>query len=78
VTEATDSETLLRIATSLERQGKTPQAISLIETALPSRPEEGPLYLALAQYYDELGNTQRAAELARKGKSFLVPEPTKH
>src|SRR6267154_1165110 len=78
VTEATDSETLLRIATSLEKQGKTPQAISVIEAALPSRPEEGPLYLALAQYYGELGNTQRAAELARKGKSFLVPEPTRH
>ena len=78
VTEATDSETLLRIATSLERQGKTAQAISLIENALLSRPEEGPLYLALAQYYGELGNTQRAADLARKGKSFLVPEPTKH
>jgi Tfp pilus assembly protein PilF len=77
VTEATDSETLLRIATSLEKRGSTPQAISVIENALKSRPEEGPLYLALAQYYTELGNPQRAAELTQKGKSFLAVEPTK-
>lgn len=73
ITEATDSETLLRIATSLARQGKTPQAISLLESALSSRAEDGPLYLALAQYYSETGNAQKAAELTQKGKSFLTP-----
>ncbi|HUE57169.1 MAG TPA: GWxTD domain-containing protein [Candidatus Udaeobacter sp.] len=77
VTETTDSETLIRIATSLEKRGSTPQAISVIENALKSRPEEGPLYLALAQYYTELGNTKRAAELTQKGKSFLVGDPAK-
>jgi GWxTD domain-containing protein len=77
VTETTDSETLIRIATSLEKRGSTPQAISVIENALKSRPEEGPLYLALAQYYTELGNTKRAAELTEKGKSFLVGDPAK-
>jgi len=45
VTEGTDSETLLRIATSLEKRGSTPQAISVIENTLQSRPEEGPFYL---------------------------------
>jgi GWxTD domain-containing protein len=77
VTEATDSETLLRIATSLEKRGSTPEAISVIEAALPSRPEDGPLYLALAQYYIEIGNTKKAAELARKGRSFLAMDSTK-
>jgi tetratricopeptide (TPR) repeat protein len=70
VTEHTDSETLLRIATSLAKNGKTPQAISILEGALASRPEEGPLYLALAQYYGELGSTQKAAELTQKAKSL--------
>jgi len=72
VTETTDSETILRIATSMERAGNARQAISVLEKALLSRPEEGPFYLALAQYYTELGNSQKAADLARKGKSLLV------
>jgi tetratricopeptide (TPR) repeat protein len=78
VTEKTDSETLLRIATSFEKQGNTQQAISVLEAALQSRPEEGPLYLALAQYYGAVGNSQRAAELTTKGKSYLSPDPPKH
>src|SRR5260370_25875739 len=65
VTEATDSETLLRIATSFEKRGSTPQAISVIEAALPSRPDDCPLYLALAQYYTEVGNANKAAQLAQ-------------
>jgi hypothetical protein len=77
VTEGTDSETLLRIATSLEKRGSTPEAISVIEAALPSRPEDGPLYLALAEYYTEVGNAKKAAELTRKGKSFLATDSAK-
>jgi tetratricopeptide (TPR) repeat protein len=77
VTEGTDSETLLRIATSLEKRGSTPQAISVIENALQSRPEEGPFYLALAQYYTEIGNPRKAADLTQKGKSLLLGEPAK-
>ena len=77
VTEKTDSETLLRIATSFEKQGNTQQAISVLEAALQSRPEEGPLYLALAQYYGALGNPQKAAELTMRGKSYLSAEPPK-
>jgi len=78
VTEKTDSETLLRIATSFQKQGNTEQAISVLEAALQSRPEEGPLYLALAQYYGALGNPQKAAELTMRGKSYLSAEPPKH
>jgi GWxTD domain-containing protein len=77
VTETTDSETLLRIATSLEKRGNAPQAISILENALPSRPDEGPLYLALAQYYTEIGNPRKAADLAQKGQSLLVGDPVK-
>jgi GWxTD domain-containing protein len=77
VTEMTDSETLLRIATSLEKRGNAPQAISVIENALQSRPEEGPFYLALAQYYTEIGNPRKAADLTQKGKSLLVGDTAK-
>jgi GWxTD domain-containing protein len=77
VTDATDSETLLRIAASLEKTGTPKDAISLLEGALHQRPEEGPLYLALAVYYDEIGNAPKADELARKGKSYLNPDTKK-
>jgi GWxTD domain-containing protein len=77
VTETTDSETVLRIATSLQKRGSTPKAISVIEDALKSRPEEGPFYLALAQYYTEIGNPRKAADLTQKGKSLLVEGPVK-
>jgi GWxTD domain-containing protein len=70
ITEHTDSETLLRIATSLDKNGKTMQAISVLEKAVASHPDQGPLYLALAQYYSELGSTQKAAELTQKAKSL--------
>jgi len=77
VTEETSSETLLRIATSLEKQGQTLQAISLVEKALSSRADEGPLYLALARFYGEMGNAQKAADLAKKGRSLLVTDSSK-
>jgi len=77
VTETTDSETLLRIATSLEKRGNAPQAISILENALLSRPEEGPFYMALAQYYTEIGNSRKAADLTQKGKSLLVGDTAK-
>ena len=73
ITEHTDSETLLRIATSLAKSGKTELAISALEKAVASRPDDGPLYLALAQFYGELGSTQKAAELTQKAKSLGTP-----
>ena len=75
VSDRTDSETLLRIATSLEKNGKTPQAISVLEKALASRPGESPLYLALAQYYSEMGRSQKAAELTQKAKDLSAADP---
>ena len=75
VTERTDSETILRIATSLDKNGKTRQAISLLEEAVASHPDQGPLYLALARYYMEIGSTGRAAELTQKAKSLRTSNP---
>jgi len=75
VTGSTNSDTLVRIATSLREAGKTDRAISMLEKALTARPEDGPLYLALAGYYDRMGNAQKAAELEAKGKARLAAEP---
>ena len=77
VTGATDSKTLLRIAASLKELGKAGAAISMLEKALDARPEEGPLYLALAGYYSQAGNPAKAAELTQKGNAHLAAEPSR-
>jgi len=56
--------------------GKTDRAISLLEKALNARPNDGTLNLALAEYYNRMGNSQKAAELAEKGKAHLTVEPS--
>ena len=76
VTGSTDSYTLVRIAASLRGTGKTDRAISLLEKALNARPNDGTLNLALAEYYNRMGNSQKAAELAEKGKAHLTAEPS--
>jgi GWxTD domain-containing protein len=70
-TEETDSETLSRIASSLVKTGDTKRAISVLEEALRSRPEDGGIYLALADCYRQAGETAKAAAMAQKGRSYL-------
>jgi len=76
ITPETDSETLLRIAESLERSGDAKRAVSLLEDSIRSRPEDGSLYLALADYYERTGNAQKAAELTKKGREYLGSTPS--
>jgi tetratricopeptide (TPR) repeat protein len=71
VSEETDSETLSRISSSLVKAGDTKRAIALLEQALHSRPEDGGLYLALAECYEQTGDSKRAAEMTQKGRSYL-------
>lgn len=71
VSEETDSETLSRISSSLVKAGDTKRAITLLEQALHSRPEDGGLYLALAECYEQTGDSKRAAEMTQKGRSYL-------
>jgi GWxTD domain-containing protein len=70
ITEETDSATIIRIADSLRQTGSTNKAVSLLERTLQTRPEDGPLYLALAGCYQQMGNSQKAAELTRKAKAY--------
>jgi len=75
VTEETDSETIIRIAASLEKTGDLKRAASLLENTIHSRTDEGALYLALADCYEQMGNASKAAELTKKGMSFLNAPP---
>ncbi len=68
----TEEQTILRVADSFDRLGNTKKAISLLESALNVKTGSGPLYLALASYYQRSGDLQKAAELERKGKSLMA------
>jgi hypothetical protein len=71
VTRETDEEAILRGAESIARTGSVPRAISLLEDALHVRGNSGPLYLALAGYYRNEGDTQKASQLESKGRELI-------
>ncbi len=74
VTEATDSQTILLIASSLQRTGEGQTAISLLETSLETRSVDGPLYLGLSEIYKLQGNAGKAAELEKQAKKYSEPQ----
>jgi GWxTD domain-containing protein len=71
ITEQTDTDTVLRIVDSFGNSGEAGKAVSALVAALASRPEDGPLYLSLAEYYKQTGNAQKSAEAARKAHSLM-------
>jgi GWxTD domain-containing protein len=71
ITDETDSGIITQIAESLVKTGSTSKAVSLLQGAIHSRPEDGPLYLALADCYQQMGHAQEALEMSAKGKSLL-------
>ncbi len=73
ITAQTKEQTILRMAESLDKMGNTRKAIELLESALHVQSASGPLYLALAGYYQRLGDLQKAGELERKGKALMAP-----
>ena len=75
VTAQTEDQTIVNLSDSFDKTGNTKKAADIVEAAITLKPESGPLYLALATYYQRLGNAQKAAELERKGKSLLVAPP---
>ncbi len=71
VTESTDSQTIVRVANSLQRTGEGQKAISLLQSALDTRAQDGSLYLGLSDVYKQQGNASKAAELEKQGQSFI-------
>jgi GWxTD domain-containing protein len=71
VTESTDSQTIVRVANSLQRTGESQKAISLLQSALDTRAKDGSLYLGLSDIYKQQGNASKAAELQKQGLSFI-------
>jgi len=75
LTATTEDQTIVSLSDSFDKTGNTKKAADIIESAIVLKPESGPLYLALASYYQRLGNAQKAEELERKGKSLLASTP---
>jgi len=75
ITDSTDSGTIVQIAESFLKTGNTAKAVSLLQKTIHSRPDDGPLYLALADSYQQMGNAAQAQEMSRKGKSLLNSSP---
>jgi GWxTD domain-containing protein len=71
VTSKTEDGTILAVADSLDRTGRSSQAAELLETALKVKPPTGPLYLALATYYQHSGKPDRAEAFQNKGRALL-------
>ena len=71
VTSKTEDGTILAVADSLDRTGRSSQAAELVETALKVKPPTGPLYLALASYYQHSGKPDRAEASQNKGRALL-------
>ena len=74
ITDGTDSGVITQIAESLLKTGGTSKAVSLLQGAIRTRPEDGPLYLALADCYQQMGNRQQALEMSLKGRSLVHPD----
>jgi Tfp pilus assembly protein PilF len=76
VTPQTEESTILTVADSMDKTGNPKNAVSLLETALNVKPASGPMYLALASYYQHLGNGAKAQDFENKGKALMSENAT--
>ncbi len=74
VTDQTDEQAILDMAESFNRLGQRAKSIQVLESALPLR-RSSALYLGLAHYYQQSGETQKASDMEQKAKALAV-EPT--
>lgn len=72
VTPQLEDETILNVADSYDKTGSTQKAAEWVESAIKIKPSSGPLYLALSSYYQRLGNSNKANELERKGRTLMT------
>ena len=70
LTAETDEQSILRAAESMAKSGDVQRAITFLEGAVNVRKTSGPLYIALAGYYRDEGNLQKASLLESKGREL--------
>jgi len=73
VTDAADSGTLLRIASSLLKVGNQPEAVRLMEHGANVRSDDPSMFLALGDFYKLIGNAEKASAAIQHSKELAVP-----
>jgi GWxTD domain-containing protein len=71
VTKETDDRAILDAAEGMAKTGDVPRAITFLENAVTVHSASGPLYIALAGYYRDKGNLQKASQLESRGRELL-------
>jgi hypothetical protein len=72
VTDEADPATLLRIATSLRQVGKEAEGLSLMEHGVASHSESAPMYMALGDFYTQIGKPEQAAAATQRGRQLSI------
>ena len=72
VTDSADAGTLLRIAASLLKQGNQAEAVRLMEHGAEVRSDDPSMFLALGDFYKQIGNTEKSTAAIRRSKELTV------
>ena len=75
LTGDTDDTVILRLAEALDKTGGTQDAINLLQAAIKLRSPNGPLYLTLAGYYRQIGDTKKGDDFEKKGREIVKATP---
>ncbi|MFI5096714.1 MAG: GWxTD domain-containing protein [Candidatus Acidiferrales bacterium] len=73
VTESADANTLLRIATSLLKQKNETEGLSVLEHGAEVHSGDPAMYVALADFYTQIGNPAKASTALQRSKELVVP-----
>ncbi len=72
VTDAADAQTLLRVATSLRKLGNEPEGLRLLQHGSVAHAGDPAMFVALADYYPQIGDTAKASAALQKSKTLAV------
>jgi len=72
VTDGADSATLSRIATSLLKLGNQAEAQRLMEHGADVRSDDPSMFMALGEFYNQIGNTEKATAAIQRSKQLAV------
>lgn len=70
INQHTSETTVLNFAQSFAKTGKLNSAVNVLESALAVQTPSEPIYLALAGYYDQMGDVAKSAEVKKKMESI--------
>jgi len=72
VTDGATAQTLLRIATSLRKLGNEPEGLRLLERGSEAHSGDPAMFVALADYYTQMGESAKASAALQKSKTLAV------